>query len=114
MYYAPTLFRTPGDLMKLSLTILSLVLSANVSAYSLADSSVLTSATPLLSSATTSGAFNAKQAALVLNDTQEFIQSGKMSAFLGQKIKDAQALNEGASQEDALDMLINEAEALLN
>lgn len=100
--------------MKLTIAILSLVVSANVFAYSLADSSVLSSATPLLSSATTSGAFNAKQAALVLNDTQEFMQSGNLSAFLGQKIKDAQALNEGTSQEDALDMLINEAEALLN
>jgi hypothetical protein len=112
MYDPPT--QLIGDFMKITIAILSLVVSANVFAYSLADSTVITSATPLLSSATTSGAFNAKQAALVLNDTQAFIQTGKMSAFLSQKVKDAQAVNKGASAEEALDMLINEAEALLN
>lgn len=92
---------------------LSLVFSANVFAYSIVDSSVVISAIPLLISASTSGAYDAKQAAVVINDSQEFFQSGKLSAFLGQKIKDAQVVNPGASEEEALDMLINEAEAIL-
>lgn len=99
--------------MKFTIAMLSLVVSANVFAYSIADSTVITSASPLLSTMTTSGTVPEKQAAMVLNDSQEFIQSGKMSAFLGQKIKDAQAVNAGASAEEALDMLINEAESLL-
>ncbi len=99
--------------MKTTIALLSLVLSANVFAYSIADSTVLTSATPLLSSATTSGTLPEKQAAMVINDSQEFFQSGKLSVFLSQKISDAKALNAGASDEEALDMLLNEAESLL-
>lgn len=71
--------------MKTTIALLSLVLSANVFAYSIADSTVLTSATPLLSSATTSGTLPEKQAAMVINDSQEFFQSGKLSVFLSQK-----------------------------
>jgi hypothetical protein len=50
---------------------------------------------------------------MVINDSQEFFQSGKLSVFLSQKISDAKALNAGASDEEALDMLLNEAESLL-
>jgi hypothetical protein len=70
-------------------------------------------ATPILSSATTSGSLPQKQAQMLLNDVQDLIQDGKMSAFLNQKIKDIQALHKDASESDALDMLINEAEAVL-
>lgn len=99
--------------MKTTIAMLSLVLSANVFAYSITDSSVLTSASPLLSSATTSGGYQKAQANLVMNDAQEFMQSGRLSAFLSQKIAEAQAINEGASEADALEMLINEAESIL-
>lgn len=103
--------------MKTTLAILSLIVSANVFAsdvaYSLADSSVITTAGPMLSSATTSGTLPEKQAKMVLNDAQELIQNGKMSAFLNQKIKDVQALHDDASQAEALDLLISQAEAIL-
>ena len=100
--------------MKTTIALLSLVLSANVFAYSLADSTVLTSASPLLSSATTSGTIPEKQAAMVINDSQEFFQSGRLSVFLSQTINDAKAVNAGVSDEEALDMLINEAQSILN
>ena len=100
--------------MKKTITILSLIFSANTYAYSLGDSTVITAATPFLSSATTSGPLPEKQAAIILNDTQEFFQSGKLSSFLAQKIKDVQAVDLSASDEEAIDRLINEAESILN
>ena len=100
--------------MKTTIALLSLVISANVFAYSVADSSVLTSAAPMLSSATSSGSGTQKLAALILNDAQELIQYGKMSSFLNQKIKEIQATHTDASQSEALDLLINQAEAALN
>jgi hypothetical protein len=99
--------------MKSTIALIALALSANVFAYSVTDSTVLTSASPLLSSATTSGGYQKAQANIVLNDAQEFMQSGRLSAFLSQKIAEAQAINEGASESDALEMLINEAESIL-
>ena len=99
--------------MKSVIAMLSLVISANVFAYSITDSTVLTSASPLLSSATTSGGVAEKQAAIILNDAQEYDQSGTASAFLSQKIKEAQEVNEGASESDAVEMLVNEAQSIL-
>ena len=103
--------------MKTAIALLSLVITANVFAsevaYSSADSSVLTTAGPMLSSATTSGSIPEKQARMLLNDAQDLIQDGKMSAFLNQKIKEIQAQDADASESDALDLLINQAEALL-
>lgn len=99
--------------MKTSVALLTLVLSANVFAYSLRDSTVLTTAAPILSSASSSGTLPDKQAAMVLNDSQEFFQSGKLSVFLSQKIKETQAIDAEVSQEEALDLLINEAELIL-
>lgn len=100
--------------MKVSIAILSLVLSANVMAYSIVDSSVLTSATPLLTTATTSGGLADKQAALILNDSQEFFQSGRLSSFLAQKVSEVQAEISDASVEEAVDLLVNEAVSILN
>lgn len=104
--------------MKTTLAILSLILSANVLAsdvaYSSADSSVLTTAGPMLSSATTSGTLPEKQAQMVLNDAQDFMQDGQMTAFLSQKIKEVQELNKDASQSEALDLLIAEADSILS
>ncbi len=99
--------------MKTMTALLSLVISANVFAYSVTDLYLVTSLSPLLSSAATSGGFQKAQAAIVLNDAQEFMQTGKLSAFLSQKIAYAQEINEGASESEALDMLINEAQSIL-
>lgn len=103
-----------GVLMKTTIALLSLVLSANVFAYSVADSTVISLASPFLLSASSSGAYDDfKQAAMVLNDAQELIQNGRMSVFLNQKIKEVQAVHAEASEADALDLLINEAESIL-
>ncbi|MBC7429326.1 MAG: hypothetical protein H7336_11980 [Bacteriovorax sp.] len=99
--------------MKTMIALLSLVISANVFAYSVADSTVLASASPMLSSATTSGTLPDKQAALILNDAQDLIQDGKMSSFLNQKIKEVQALHIETSESEALDLLISQAESIL-
>lgn len=99
--------------MKMTIAILSLVVSANVFAYSLADSTALTTALPLVSSLASSGGLQKAEAAGILNDAQEYMQSGRVSAFLAQKITETQALHAGASEVEALDMLINDAEAIL-
>lgn len=99
--------------MKITIAMLSLVISANVFAYSSVDSTALTSIAPTLSSEITSGTPQKAQATIILNDAQEMIQSGKASAFLSQKIKETQEINAGASESDALELLINQAEAIL-
>lgn len=100
--------------MKFTIAMLSLVISANVFAYSITDSSVLTSASPLLSTATTSGGLQKVQANAVLNDAQEMLQTGEASSFLSQKIKETQDLNEGASEAEALDILVESAQSILS
>jgi hypothetical protein len=102
-----------GEYMKSIIALLSIAFSANSFAYSAADSTVLTSAFPMLMSATTSGILPEKLAAMVLNDAQDLIQNDKMSVFLNQKIKEVQAIHKDASEEDALDLLINAAETIL-
>lgn len=100
--------------MKSLIAVLTLAVSANVFAYSITDSSVLTSVSPLLSSATTSGGIQKAQANAVINDAQEMLQTGETSSFLAQKIKETQDLNEGASETEALDILINSAQSILS
>jgi hypothetical protein len=94
--------------MKLSIALLTLAVSANVMAYSITDSTVLTSATPLLSSATTSGELQKAQAAAIINDSQEYFQSGKLSAFLAQKVSEVQTESE-LSVDEAVDALVQDA-----
>ena len=48
---------------------------------------------PLLSSASSSGAFEKVQATTLLNDSQEMLQNGNVSVFLSQKIQEVQDLN---------------------
>ena len=100
--------------MKFTIAMLSLVVSANVFAYSVVDSSVLLSASPILSSATTSGGLPKIQANAVLNDAQEMLQTGNASLFLSQKISETQDLNEGISEVEALDILIESAQEILS
>jgi hypothetical protein len=100
--------------MKSLIAILALAVTANVFAYSVTDSTVLTSASPFLSSATTSGSLGKAQANAIINDAQEMLQTGETSTFLSQKIKETQDLNAGASESEALDMLIESAQSILS
>ena len=100
--------------MKFTIAMLSLVISANVFAYSVTDVLVLTSASPLLSSATTSGAAQKAQADAVINDAQEMLQSGEVSIFLSQKLQETQKLNKGISEAEALDILIESDQSILS
>lgn len=100
--------------MKSLIAVLALAVSANVFAYSITDSTVLTSVSPLLSSATTSGSLPKLQANAVINDAQEMLQTGESSSFLSQKIKETQELNAGVSESEALDILIESAQSILS
>lgn len=100
--------------MKIALIALSLTVSANVFAYSITDSTALTSLVPLMTSYSATGVKVRKaQAETILNDAQEFMQSGKASTFLSQKIKELQADNAGMSEDDALEVLIEVAQSVL-
>lgn len=97
--------------MKIAIALLSLSLTANVFAYSLTDSTVLTGLSPLLTTVSTSGGLK-QDAAKIVNDAQELMQSGKMSTFLGQKIKEVQEIKD-VSEAEALDLLVNESVIVL-
>ena len=100
--------------MKSAITILSLIYSINVFAYSVTDVSAITSASPLLSSVTTTGLFQKAQANVMLNDAQEILLTGKSSMFLSQKIRETQDLIQGISEAEALDILIQSAQIILS
>ncbi len=53
------------------------------------------------------------EAEQVINDSQEFMQSGKLSILLDQKIAEVQSNNEDLSLEDALDLIVASAETKL-
>ena len=109
--------------MKFTIAMLSLVLSANVFAYSVTDavtgvanSLVSTTSSPFLTStAITMGAQMEKvQAEAVINDAQDMLQTGEVSLFLSQKIQEAQAQNLDLSVDEALDLLIESAQSILS
>ena len=100
--------------MKFTITILSIVFSINVFAYSVSDVSAITSASPLLSSVTTTGFSQKAQANAIINDAQEILLTGKSSMFLSQKIRETQDLNQGISEAEALDILIQSAQSILS
>ncbi|MBC7713416.1 MAG: hypothetical protein H7177_08755 [Rhizobacter sp.] len=54
-----------------------------------------------------------KEAAQVIEDTQNYQQSGQLSAFLSQKIKDIQSLDSSVSDEEALDALTSVSAQML-
>lgn len=100
--------------MKSLIAVLAIAISANVHAYSSGAVTFYISASPLLTSATTSGGVQKAEANAIINDAQELMQSGNASIFLAEKIQLAKDVNPGASDADALEMLLNEAESILN
>ena len=98
--------------MKKLIAIATLALSVNAFSASFVGTTLLPTQSLALSSVSTSGNVQ-KEAAQVLNDSQELIQSGKMSAFLSQKIKDIQAQDSSVSDSEALDALLSVSEQIL-
>jgi hypothetical protein len=96
--------------MKIALILLSFVtITANLFAASFIQPSDGTSA----SSANISGGMGKLQAAIILNDAQQLIQTGKVSILLAQKIKDVQATNTEISESEALEIVVVRAEEIL-
>lgn len=96
--------------MKIAITLLALAMTANVFANSFAESSLGTSFTPALTTLSLSA--QQKAAKQIMNDAQELMQDGKMSAFLEQSIKDIQVQN-AVSEGEALDLLISQSQEIL-
>jgi hypothetical protein len=99
--------------MKIFIALLSVFVTANSFGASLNDASAVTTILPYATSATTV-TLPKLQAAIVLNDAQEAMQSGKVSTFLAQKIKDVQTSNSTMSESDALEIVIADAQEILN
>lgn len=110
MYYSRNTTFFLGDLMKIAIVLLSLVMATNVFANSVAESTLMTSLSPGLTSLSLSAQH--KAAAQILNDAQELIQDGTMSAFLEQSIKEVQNKN-AVSEGEALDILISHSQEVL-
>ena len=55
-----------------------------------------------------------KEAAQVVMDVQEFMATGTLSIELEKKINDQLSLNESLSEEEALELLLSEAEMILS
>jgi hypothetical protein len=53
------------------------------------------------------------EAAQVINDTQEFMQSGNLSVLLNQKLNEVQKENQDLSLEDAMDLIVESAKTKL-
>lgn len=98
--------------MKKFIAIATLALSLNTFSASFVGTTLLPTQLLALSSVSTSGNVQ-KEAAQVINDSQELIQSGKMTAFLGQKIKDIQAQDSSVSDSEALDALLSVSDQIL-
>jgi hypothetical protein len=60
------------------------------------------------------GQARCKEAVQVLKDTQEFVQSGKVSVMLSKKILDTQAQDQSLSADEALDVIVADAAQTLN
>lgn len=97
--------------MKSIIAILALAVSANVFAYSITDSTVLTSILPSVSSASTTGGY--PEALQVVNDAQEFLQSGAIHPKLAERINILQDNNSALSTGEAVDMLLARAEEII-
>lgn len=98
--------------MKRLIVLAILALSSNAFSASFVGTTLLPIQLSALSSLSTAGA-PLKEAAQVINDSQDLLQSGIKSAFLAQKISDVQAQDESISESEALDLLISVSEQLL-
>ena len=98
--------------MKFTIVMLSLIVSTNVFAFAeVSLQSQMSSVTTLI---LTSGPVHKVQAAAVINDAQEMLQTGAVSLFLSQKIQEVQSQNAGLSEAEALDILIESAQSALS
>lgn len=85
--------------MKAFLLAGTLLLSQSVLALDLTMS-------PLLTSAATSLSGPEKQAQLIIEDSQEYALSGKLSVLLSQKVNELKQLDETLSTDEAVDLLL--------
>ncbi len=100
--------------MKFAIVMLYMVVSANVFAFGENKISVSTNFSLLGTMISTSGPAGHKvQAEAVLNDAQEMLQTGSVSLFLSQKIQEVQNENDGISESEALDILIEASQVAL-
>lgn len=77
-----------------------------------ADSSEITIGISELTGITSGDSYK-REAAKIINDSQDFFQSGRMSEFLSEKIAIIQMKDQSLSAQDAIDTLIVISEDIL-
>jgi hypothetical protein len=97
--------------MKSMLIVTALVImSGNV----FASSVVQTALAPFATSALTTLGPAFKQAQIIVNDAQEYLQTGTATTFLAQKISEIQAEDSAISDSEALEILLENAQIILD
>lgn len=61
----------------------------------------------------TIGQGGCKEAIQIIEDSQGYMQTGELSLFLAQKVRDAQSADSSLSQDEALDLLNDQALEIL-
>lgn len=97
--------------MKSLIAVLALAISANVFAYSIVDSTVLTTALPTVSSASTTGGYPA--ALMVIDDAVEFNQSGVLHPKLEMRVNIVRDADSSISIAEAVDLLVARANEII-
>jgi hypothetical protein len=95
--------------MKTLMTIAMLTLSLNAFSASTAATSIVSGTGSFLSSEEMAK----KEAAQVIVDSEEANQTGKVTEFLAEKIRNVQGNDESLSEKDALDLLVSESLSIL-
>ncbi|MDO9181160.1 MAG: hypothetical protein Q7U04_02065 [Bacteriovorax sp.] len=54
-----------------------------------------------------------KEAGQIVEDSQDYLQTGELTVYLGQKIKDIQSTDESLSEVEALEFLVKRAVEIL-
>lgn len=91
--------------MKTAILLMSLLVSANSFAYSFAETGISTSFSPF--------SMLKSEAEAVSNDVQELMQGGTASPLLESKIAQLQDEDKSISDAEALDILIEQSNAIL-
>lgn len=109
--------------MKSLIVAMAILTSFSSHAYSVGYSTVITyqgvigtslvTAASLLSSSGES-LYDRKVAEKIIQESQEFMQTGDKAPFLSQMIRETQELVSGASEADALEALLNKSEEILS
>lgn len=104
---------------KITITLMFATYLVSINAHAFSANEVkglveMTSMIPGNITENTAAHLNLKEAIQVVDDLQEYAQSGELSVFLNQKIKETQTQDGSLSEEEALDLIIENTKKILD